>query len=361
MKILCVIDSLGSGGAQRQLVNLSIEFKKRGLEVSFLVYHSINFYKAILSEHNIPVHEIIEGNYLKRIFSIRRFIRSGEFDSVLSFLEASNFICEIAGLPRRKWKLVVGERSANPTILKSCKLRAFRWFHIFADYVVANSYENLKLVRKTNPLLSTKKCHVIYNIIDFEKWKPHYESYKYKNNEKFNLIVVASHQYLKNLDGLIEAVALLDVCEKESLMINWYGGARMDNSKEEALKKIEIKGLKKVFNFHNPIADIQYEINKADALGLFSFYEGLPNTICEAMAMGKPVLSTMVSDIPLLISNANLLSDPLNSNSISKSLKFVLKMSQNELLMEGEINRRRAMMLFNSEIDINKYLVLLKH
>lgn len=40
MKILCVIDCLGSGGAQRQLVNLATAFKEKGHEVSFLVYHS---------------------------------------------------------------------------------------------------------------------------------------------------------------------------------------------------------------------------------------------------------------------------------------------------------------------------------
>jgi len=38
MIILCVIDTLGSGGAQRQLVNIAIGFKERGHTVSFLVY-----------------------------------------------------------------------------------------------------------------------------------------------------------------------------------------------------------------------------------------------------------------------------------------------------------------------------------
>lgn len=33
MKILCVIDSLGSGGAQRQLVSLAKGFKEKGNEV----------------------------------------------------------------------------------------------------------------------------------------------------------------------------------------------------------------------------------------------------------------------------------------------------------------------------------------
>ena len=43
MKILCLIDDLGSGGAQRQLVNLSKGFVSRGHEVSFLVYHPADF------------------------------------------------------------------------------------------------------------------------------------------------------------------------------------------------------------------------------------------------------------------------------------------------------------------------------
>ena len=48
MKILCVIDSLGSGGAQRQLVQLAIGLKNKGVDVSFLMYHNIHFFKSEL-------------------------------------------------------------------------------------------------------------------------------------------------------------------------------------------------------------------------------------------------------------------------------------------------------------------------
>src|SRR5690554_3568898 len=172
MKILCIIDMLGSGGAQRQLVNLAIGFKERGHTVSFLVYHHHDFYVDILKQNNIPIHEILESNYLKRLIKMRKFIRHGKFNAVLSFLQASNFISEISGLPKRKWKLVVGERSANPAIFKSIKLRLFRWFHLLADHIVANSHENLRMVRKINPLLKIDKCHVIYNTVNFDLWKP---------------------------------------------------------------------------------------------------------------------------------------------------------------------------------------------
>ena len=43
-RILCFIDSLGAGGAQRQLVNLAFGLKKRDYIVSFLVYLVDDFY-----------------------------------------------------------------------------------------------------------------------------------------------------------------------------------------------------------------------------------------------------------------------------------------------------------------------------
>ncbi|MDY0103774.1 MAG: glycosyltransferase [Lentimicrobium sp.] len=360
MKILCVIDSLGSGGAQRQLVNLAVGFKEKGHDVSFLVYHSINFFKSSLVEHEIPVKEIIEPNYLKRLFKMRRFIRRGKYDSVFSFLEASNFICEISGLPWRKWKLVVGERSANPAILKTFKLRAFRWFHVFADYIVANSYENLKIVQKINPLLSSRKCHVIYNIVDFEKWQIISQSKHYENSE-FRIVVAASHRYLKNLSGLVEAVNLLPPQKKNRLRIDWYGNNTHDTSRIEVQKKIKEYKLKDVFTFLEPILSIQQKMQEADAVGLFSFYEGLPNVICEAMAIGKPIIATAVSDIPLLISNKNLLSNPHDPSSISQSLKYLLTMKSDELINEGRINQEIALHIFNKETICELYLSLLTH
>ncbi|MDZ4329467.1 MAG: glycosyltransferase, partial [Flavobacterium sp.] len=204
MKVLCVIDSLGSGGAQRQLVNLAIGFKEKGHEVSFLVYHNINFFQGQLDEAQIQIHYVIEANYLKRLLKIRKFLRDGNQDAVLSFLEASNFMCEIASLPYRKWKLIVGERNSNPNILKSFKLRAYRWFHLFTDYIVANSQENINIVSKINPILSKKKLRVIYNKVDVNLFSP---VLNFKNENKLlNVIVLAGYRKQKNIEGLINGV-----------------------------------------------------------------------------------------------------------------------------------------------------------
>ena len=52
-KILCVIDSLGAGGAQRQMVGLATMLKEKGYSVKVLIYHNSLFYADVLKVSNV--------------------------------------------------------------------------------------------------------------------------------------------------------------------------------------------------------------------------------------------------------------------------------------------------------------------
>jgi glycosyltransferase involved in cell wall biosynthesis len=363
MKILCVIDSLCFGGAQRQLIELALAFKERGHVVAFLTYHHIPFFNSLVENENIPVSCIEEPNYLKRLFKMRRVIRNGNYDAVLSFLEAANFIAEFAGIPYRKWRLVVGERSANPEILKSFKLRFYRWFHFFADSVVANSETNMRIVSRVNPFLSRAKCQIIYNTLDFNEFKP-LPNFSYRKQNKTSVLVAARIQYEKNLTGLIEALTLLPKEDRERIQIDWYGelkkqpGANIFFAECQAL--IKKKDLSGILTFHPATLDIKKIIQECDAVGLFSFYEGLPNIICEAMACEKAVLCTNVSDIALFLSHEpNLLCEPTNPCSIKDALSYLIRLNNQQLKAIGEKNRTIALSNFNKEQIVSSYLHLL--
>lgn len=112
--LLFFISGLGSGGAQRQIVELAVGFKGMGYNVRFLIYQKkwSEFYYQYIVNHGIEIDGIYEDNYLKRIYKVRRYIRSHKFDVVIAFLEAPSFMAELSGFPSRKWKLIVGERSA---------------------------------------------------------------------------------------------------------------------------------------------------------------------------------------------------------------------------------------------------------
>lgn len=358
MKILCVIDYLGSGGAQRQLVELALGFKERGHEVFFLTYHQNTFYNSILEKDGIPITCIEESSYLKRLLKMRRFIRQGKYDAVLSFLEAANLICEVSGLPSRKWKLVVGERSANPNILNSPKLKIYRWFHLFADYIVANSHSNIKIVRSINFLLPDSKCKAIYNLVNFDRWKPS-SVYTPRKEGKFKLIITAGHRYLKNLNGLVEALTMLSTAERSRLIVEWYGDSD-DNSLFDAMIKIKKNHLEEVFLFYPATHEITRKVQEADAVGLFSFYEGFPNTICEGMACGKPVICSAVSDIPIFLNLSDkLLCDPSDHRSIRDAIIHLLSLNNEQLVTIGKQNLAIAKKKFDTEFIVTSYLELL--
>lgn len=363
MKILCVIDSLGAGGAQRQMIGLAIGFKEKGHEVSFLTYHHIDFYKSILSSANISVNTIIANNYFLRFKKMRKFIRSGDFDTILSFQESANFICEISGFPRRSWRLIVGERSADPIILKSFIRRILRWFHLLADYVVANSEKNIMLVKKANPVLRKNKCKVIYNLIDLNNWHPDI-NYTPLKSGKFELVIVGSHNYYKNLNGLIEAINSLSKKDRAKLNVSWYGESitkpYIDNSYIESIEKIKKYHLEDIVSFYPATNAIKKVIQEADGVGLFSFFEGFPNVICEAMTCAKPVIVSNVSDIPLLLPHdTKILCDPNCTESIKKALSYLINLSENDLTRIGLSNYEIAKSKFSKEKIIQEYLTLI--
>jgi glycosyltransferase involved in cell wall biosynthesis len=358
MKILCVIDSLGAGGAQRQLVELALGFKEKGHAVFFLTYHNIPYYHPILDRAGIGVTCIDESNYLTRLLSMRRFIRKTDVDAVISFLEAPNIICEAASIPSKPWKLVVGERSADPTLHTSMRLKTYRWLHVLADYVVANSHANMKMIHAINPMLPKTKCRVIYNAVDLSRWKPPVD-YRPRKNGKLKLVIASTHRYLKNLDGLLEGLRLLNADERSNLDIEWYG-EEIDSSFADAQNKMKDFALENILSFYPATHEITRKIQNADVVCLFSHYEGLPNVVCEGMACSKPVICSAVSDVPDLLSHEpRMLCNSRDPQSITNAIRYVLGLSNSQLRMIGEQNKRCAEEFFGKEKIVAQYLELL--
>lgn len=364
VKILCVIDCLGSGGAQRQIANLAKAFASEGNEVRVLVYYPISFFDEELKKSGIPIIVIKAKHPPGRLLNIRRYIRSQGFDAILAFLEGPSFYCEMAGIPARRWKLLVGERSNNPQVYKSLKRIMLRQFHLLADYVVANSFNGIKSIMRLNPLLNETRCRVIYNLIDTDVWKPSVD-YHPRSNGVLKLLVMASHRYLKNLKGLVQAVALLAEEDRQKIHIDWYGD-RLEppfycKSYPEAVSLIKKYGLGSLFSFFKAEANIEEKVRHADAVGLFSLYEGMPNAVCEGMACGKTIICSAVSDLPMLLGSDNkLLFRPESPESISASLSFLIGMSDSMLIAEGAKNRQAAIDLFSRDKNAESYLSLMR-
>lgn len=358
MRIILLIDSLGSGGAQRQMVALAKGFKKRGYEIIVLTYHNINFFKPELDEANIEVICLEQPNPVLRILKIRKKIRALSPDAVLSFLVTPNFLATLSGFPWRRWRLVVGERNAKPSIVTSSKNWFFRFFHIFTDMVVGNSVENILMVKKVNPILSSRKTSVIYNIVNVPQLKVKQSI----STEKLKIVIAARYESQKNLDGLIETLISFPKNILEKIQINWYGSmSGRDDYLNHLKTKIKLNNLQSTLILNDATADIFERYVEADFVGLFSHFEGFPNTICEAMALGKPVIVTKVSDVP------NFVKEDVNGflcyshepSSMKAALLKALNSTSKERLEMGLNNKKLANQFFNEDKIIEQYLDVL--
>src|SRR5580700_8717267 len=142
MKLLLVIDHFGSGGAQRQMVELACGLEGRGHTIELFVYFpQLNFFRARLQQRQITVHEQEKssGGSVKVVRNLAALIRRGGFDVVVSYLSTANIYAELAIVAAPQTRLVVSERTSDQDDKSAIGALLRRLLHVFADQVVANS------------------------------------------------------------------------------------------------------------------------------------------------------------------------------------------------------------------------------
>lgn len=360
MKILFLIDSLGSGGAQRQIVTISKLLKDRGFDVSVLCYTYEDFFSKYLKESRISIYWEIEPNYIKRILRVRKFIRRGNYNAVISFLEVPNFLNCFAAIGGKTWKVITSERSSKETTLTSLKGRVFSWFQRYSDFIVCNSNNAKEMWIEYYPRYKNK-LEVIYNPVILPTISSKYIS---KRNGKLHIVVAASYQYLKNPIGLIKALILLNENERKKIKVDWYGRIEVTKGDrrayDDAVSLIEDNNLHDIIQLHKPTNDILNRMNEADVVALFSELEGLPNAICEGMMIGKPIVMSKISDFSVLVDSSNgFLCDWDSPESIKKVLISAVNLSDVQLAEMGVKSKEKAEKLFSSETIINQWKNLL--
>lgn len=356
MRLLFLIDSLGSGGAQRQMVTIAPILKQQGINVEVLCYHRDSFFIEPLKNVDIKVHWVIAANPIIRIIRIRSFIRKGKYDAVISFLETPDFLNCVAAIGRHSWKVITSERSAKEETFHTRRGKLIGWLKRYSDAIVCNSENARQMWGKYHPQYKNK-LKVIYNIVTLPKIDTMYIPRK---DGKTHIVVAASYQYLKNPINVIEAVNQLDADKKKKLIIEWFGRknatAGNTNAYDESTELVTKYNLNNVFLLNEATPDIGNRMNEADCVGLFSKMEGLPNAICEAMTLSKPIIMSKVSDYDVLVDEKNgFLCDWNNIESIKLALENILSLTDEQLIIAGENSRLKAKLLFGNKTIIENW------
>jgi glycosyltransferase involved in cell wall biosynthesis len=365
MKVVCLIDSLGSGGAQRQLCTLAVGLKKLGFDVSVLTYHPHDFFLPLLREAQISWTCLQTRSPAEHVFSVRRALRRGDQDVVLSFLDAPNLYAELAALPHRAWGLVVSERLARPGGHRG-RHRWLRQLHRVADVVTTNSHTNRLLIERTSRTVGSRVV-TVYNAVDFEHFK--YASPRTGDCRELRIVVASSYQGKKNPVRFVQALALARRrVSGVEFRLDWYGGfnrkrdGSIDRDVFDAARDCIVStGMQNFVRLHEASPAIVESYRSADVVALPSLFEGLPNTICEGMATGRPILMSNVCDAGNLVKEGEngFLFDPTCVEDMARAIVKMAMLSKVQREQFGLLSRKMAERMFSSEVVAQYYAEIL--
>lgn len=353
-RILCIIESLGSGGAQRQIVGLSCLFKKRGYDVKqvYWIKRDDNFLADDLKKNNVQV-ELLENlrDKKKRFFALYNYIRNKKPQVVISYTDSSSMILCVMVMFGAKFRLVVSERSS--TLNLTLKNRVKFFLYRFAHSVVPNSYNEARFIQSNFKSLN-KKVVPITNFTDTDLFKP---IAQLADNNR--CIVVARLTEAKNIVNFLHALRIV-ANKGYKFKVDWYGNQTERAYSDMVLGERIKLNLEDYIDFLPPKSDINNIYPQYSFSCLPSSYEGFPNVVCEAMSCGLPVVCSDVSDNAQIIDAGinGILFNPNNVDEIADKFMEMLKKSYEQRIQMGAYSRKLAVERFSKERFINQYIEL---
>lgn len=324
MKLLHVINSLHYGGAEKLLLDIIPEFKKRGVDVEVMVLYNEKtaFYKVLEYEHNITV---IAPGKLKRLYNlshlfwVRKHIKN--YDIVHVHLFPTLYWVGIASLFLiKKPKLVLSEHNTENRRRASFFLKGLDSF-IYKRYDTIVGVSSSVLERLTSYLDSKSVAIRLINngvsLAPFKKALPYKKSDLNLPEDTRVIIQISSFTAQKDQATLIRAIALL-AYDVHLLLVGY--GVTIEEHQQLA---IDLKVASRV-HFLGYRTDIARLLKTAHICVLSSHYEGFGLAIVEGMAAGLPCIGSKVDGLSQVIGDAGILFDPGDHSTLKEAIEVLM-------------------------------------
>ena len=175
-----------------------------------------------------------------------------------------------------------------------------------------------------------------------------------KHDGKIHLATVASLQYRKGQDLLIDALSLLDINRRNNIILHFIGNGDYESVLKERVKKNSVDNN---IVFHGAVLDVNSLLIQMDGFILSSRADTVPISIIEAMRVGLPVFASGVGEIPNMIKGCGRVISP-DVEVIAVLFNDIID-GNIDLLELGNLSRKRYLEKFNLDSMIHNYITVL--
>ncbi|AKJ43445.1 glycosyltransferase family 4 protein [Pragia fontium] len=172
-------------------------------------------------------------------------------------------------------------------------------------------------------------------------------------------ILVARMLYHKGIEQYVEAARQLKTKYGDRCEFRLLGFVDINNPAAVAKEKIETWVNDGIINYLGVSDNVEQELSIADCVVLPSFYrEGVPKSLLEAGAMGKPIITTRNVGCQETVDDDynGFLCEPQSTESLIDALERMISLSHKERLAMGLNSRKKIVREFDENIVIEKYI-----
>lgn len=352
MKILQVITSLGTGGAERLLTDSIPMYRERGIDMEVLLLNGNKtpFYE-MMEHQDIKIYSLTTG-HLKKVYNplliwkIIPFLKRYDIVHVHLF-PALYWVAMAQMLSFGKGPLIFTEHSTY-------NRRMHRRFWRMTDRLVYGQYS--KIVSITDDVriricsylhLNQSKFDIIHNGINLKKFTPSVPGKK--KNGVVTLIQVAGFRKEKDQQTVIRSLQYLP----DNVCLLLVGDGETRPACESVVKKLELCDR---VSFLGVRTDIQELLHASDIVILSSHGEGFGLSVVEGMAVGKPVIASDIPGLHLVVKGAGILFPPGDARGLADEIfKLITHSGYYNIVASKCLERSR---MYDIHTMVNNYIEL---
>lgn len=355
MKILHVITSLHTGGAEKLIIDIVPKLQDLGHTVDVLLFDGSDTpFKQQLAASGITILESSNGGSVYNplhIFKLIPIIR--EYDIIHTHNTAPQLFAAIANLFCKKTLITTEHNTTNR--------RRDWWWYKPIDRFMYNQYKEVICISdqaEENLRNYIGKCRAnittIYNGVDVQKYATAHPSNDLNmiapNCKK--IIMVAGFRYQKDQDTLIRATALLPK-QFHTFLIG-------DGERKDLCEKLAItEGVAERVHFMGIRMDVPEILKAADYVVMSSHWEGLSLASIEGMSVGKPFLASDVDGLREMTINAGKLFPHQNGEQLAKE---IIVLNENPTLYQHIADQCfNKAKLFDISVMVEKYNTIYRY
>lgn len=352
MKILHVITSLRTGGAEKLMTEMLPRMKECGEDVELCVFDGTktSLYEE-LERKEIVMHAL-GGSVYSPMNIIKLFPLIRKYDLVHTHNTACQYYVAMASL-FSKCRLFTTEHNTS-------NRRRNVWWKLCDEWVYGR-YEKIlcisDLVKKNLVRhIGTKfehQCEVIHNGIDVSLYENKCLS-SIKESSRKQILMVSAFRKQKDHKTLIEALALLS----QNYELVFVGGGEQCLI-DECIAFAEKRGVKNRITFLGVRTDIVELLKRANIVVLSSHYEGVSLSSLEGMASGKPFIASDVEGLRDIVGGYGILFPHGDYKVLASEIEKVCE--DKEYCSEVVRRCQERARMFDISVMVKKYMDVYKY